>query len=68
MTLKQKQLIKNTANHHIHAHSSSISLCVFYTCRTEEKLVALPVNSSFRWQAIAGIRNSSVANGSIRLN
>ena len=45
--------------------SSSISLCVFYFLRNEEKLVALLVHSSFRWVATSGIRNSSVATSSI---
>ena len=41
--------------------SSSNSLCVFYSFRNEEKLVALLVYSSFRRVATSGIRKSSVA-------
>ena len=44
--------------------SSSVSLSDFQSFRNEEKLVALPVYSSFRRVATSGIRNSSVATGS----
>ena len=47
---------------------SSINLCVFYSFRNEEKLVALLVYSSFRRVATSGIRNSSVATSSISWN
>ena len=42
-----------------------ISLCVFYSFRNEEKLLALLVDSSFRRVASSGTRNSSVATSSI---
>ena len=41
--------------------SSSVNLCVFYSFRNEEKLVALAVYSPFRRVATSGIRNNSVA-------
>ena len=41
--------------------SSSINICVFYSFRNEEKLVALLVYSSFGRVAPSGVRNSSVA-------
>ena len=44
--------------------SSSVNLCIFYSSRNEEKLVALLVYSSFRRVATSGIRNSSVATSS----
>ena len=40
--------------------SSSLSLCVFYSIKNEEKLVALLVYSSFQRVAISGIRKSSI--------
>ena len=46
-------------------NSLSISLCIFCFYGNEEKLVALIVYSSFRRVATSGIRNSSVATGSI---
>ena len=48
--------------------SSSISLCIFYAFRNEEKLVAIPVYSSFRRVFTSGIRNKSVTNSSITWN
>ena len=48
--------------------SSSINLCVFYSSRYEEKLVAPLVHSSFRQVASGGIRNCSVAISSISGN
>ena len=41
--------------------SSSINLCVFYSFRNKEKVVALLVYSSFQRVATSGIRNNSVA-------
>ena len=45
--------------------SSSVKLCVFYSFRNEEKLVALLVYSSFWRVATSGTQNSSVATSSI---
>ena len=45
--------------------SSSVNLCIFYSLRKEEQLVALLVYSSFRRVATSGIRNSSVATSSV---
>ena len=41
--------------------SSSDNLCVFYSFRKKDKLVALLVYSSFPQVATSGIRNSSAA-------
>ena len=45
--------------------SSSVDSFDFYNFRSEEKLVALLVYSSFRRVSTSGIRNSSVATSSI---
>ena len=45
--------------------SPTVNLSDFYSFRNEEKLVALLVYSSFRRVATSGIRNNSVATGSI---
>ena len=45
--------------------SSSVNLFDFHSFGKEEKLVALLFYSSFRRVATSGIRNSSVATGSI---
>ena len=60
--------IKVTIDHHLYIFMhvpSAISLYVFYFFRNEEKLVALLVCSSLRRVATTGIRNNSVASGSI---
>ena len=50
----------------IFMHTSlSTNLCIFYSLRSEEKLVVQLICSSFRRIATSGIRNSSVATGSI---
>ena len=48
--------------------SSSYNLCVFYSFRNEEKLVALLVYISFRRVATSGFQNSCVATSSISGN
>ena len=48
--------------------SSSTKLCIFYSLRNEEKLVALLVYSSFRRVDTSGIWKSSVATSSISWN
>ena len=44
---------------------SSVNFCDFYFYRNEEKLVALPVYSSFPRVDTSGIRNRCVATSSI---